>query len=238
MCFFASDFSEFLWQTWHSDFSEALPDASWLHFCSMDLGSWFRHGRFGDLIDGMGSTMFTAPPTGSFANMTMEECPQRKRRNLDFLGKLVEIRLFKKINGWLAVFKWTKTTFRQRFLKRLSKSLECWPRWRNTQHCKQMEWWPRCHRCDATSFASEELSTTPSMGRSPLGSHGVLMFEDHFGIRWAILLWSSSCFLETIDMLSFESENPASHDEYLISIERQISQYLSPAYHLFITFFC
>lgn len=28
---------------------------------------------FGDLIDGMGSTMFTAPPTGSFANMTMEE---------------------------------------------------------------------------------------------------------------------------------------------------------------------
>lgn len=144
----------------------------------------------------------------------------------------------KKINGWLAVFKWTKTTFRQRFLKRLSKSLECWPRWRNTQHCKQMEWWPRCHRCDATSFASEELSTTPSMGRSPLGSHGVWMFEDHFGIRWAILLWSSSCFLETIGLLSFESENPASHDEYLISIERQISQYLSPAYHFFITFFC
>lgn len=33
MCFFPSGFCEFLCQTWHSDFSEALPDASWLHFC-------------------------------------------------------------------------------------------------------------------------------------------------------------------------------------------------------------
>lgn len=61
------------------------------------------------------------------------------------------------------------------------------------------------------------------------------MFEDHFGIRWAILLWSSSCFLEIVDMFSFESENPASHHEYLISIERQISQYVSPA-SIFIIF--
>lgn len=69
--------------------------------------------------------------------------------NLDFQHNFLEIRLFEQINGWFAVFKWTKTTFRQRFLKRLSNRLECWPRWRNMQHCKQMEWWHRCHRCDA-----------------------------------------------------------------------------------------
>ena len=52
--------------------------------CTFALWTWeadvFRHGRFGDLIDGMGSTMFTAPPTGSFANMTMEECPHEKMK--------------------------------------------------------------------------------------------------------------------------------------------------------------
>ena len=157
--------------------------------------------------------MFTAPPTGSFANMTMEECPQRKHeknmedvqhRNLDFQQNFVEMRLFEQINGWLAVFKWTKNNCRT-YIGFSKVYRTAW----NAGHVEGI--------CSIASRWNDDTGAIGVMQGHEFcewravnnRSHGVLMFEDHFGIRWATLLWSSSWFLEIIDMFSFESENPA-----------------------------
>lgn len=80
--------------------------------------------------------------------------------------------------------------------------------------------------CRATNFASEELSTTGAMVfwclKITLESGERYCCEVHLA-SWRLLI----CSALKVKIL---------HDEYLIYIERQISQYLSPAYHFFITF--